>query len=241
MKKTINLKTCIIIPCYNEEKRLKLDSFVNYIDINTDVNICFVNDGSTDNTENILKYLKTTNNRINYINNSTNLGKAESVRNGIILNLNKYDYLAFLDADLATPLEELNRIITFISSSKYQVVFGSRILKLGSNIKRRFKRHVFGRLFATTIDLLFKIKAYDTQCGAKIFSNKIAEIIFKDKFTSKWIFDVELLIRIRKINQLDKVCEIPLNNWEDIKGSKIKFIDMVKLPIEISKLYLKYR
>lgn len=235
------LKVCIIVPCYNEENRLNQNIFVKFLNLHKNYHICFVNDGSSDNTFRVIQNLSSQHSSISFIDNKINQGKAETVRIGFLHNLDKYDALAFLDADLATPLEEIIRMTNFIELNNYNVIIGSRILKLGSNIRRRFKRHLFGRLFASLTDKLFQINAYDTQCGAKIFKNEIAALIFKEPFQSKWIFDVELLIRIRQLNLLHTVYEFPIKKWIDVKGSKIKFKDIIQLPLEILRLYKYYK
>ena len=86
------------------------------------------------------------------------------------------DFIGYLDADLATPIEEIDNLLNIIKTdSKKEVVFASRIQLIGNEIKRNFFRHFIGRIFATCVSLLLKIKIYDTQCGAKIFSKKICD------------------------------------------------------------------
>jgi glycosyltransferase involved in cell wall biosynthesis len=97
------------VPCYNEAKRLPIKSFSNFLNKQKEVSILFVNDASTDSTLDVLHTIKTQYpNQVSILENSVNKGKAESIRNGILqaLELDSIQLLAYLDADLATSLEE---------------------------------------------------------------------------------------------------------------------------------------
>jgi dolichyl-phosphate beta-glucosyltransferase len=237
-----DLKVCFVIPCYNEGGRLITHKFVDYVHQNSSVSFCFVNDGSSDETENILIDMDKLSENLFYINNSENQGKAASVRNGILSVVDDYKYVGYLDADLATPLEEIERFLYELEGdAEVNTIFGSRVLKLGSKIERRFKRHLFGRLFATLVSGVFGIKCYDSQCGAKLFRSESAKVAFKEALISNWIFDVELLIRLRNADELEKVSELPLKKWEDVAGSKIGFSDVIRIPLEVLRLYKNYK
>mgnify|MGYP003666076435 CR=1 FL=1 len=143
MKKNI----CIVIPCYNEEKRLWLSAYENFLQLNPEALICFVNDGSSDNTLYILETLQTKfTDNIVILSNPKNLGKAESIRNGMrFCNENPdANFIAYLDADLSTSLEECSSLTTYLKDS-ITFVFGSRIMKIGSVIERRQYRFFTGR------------------------------------------------------------------------------------------------
>ena len=83
-----------------------------------------------------------------------------------------------------------------------------------------------GRCFATSVAILFKIPIYDTQCGSKIFSINICKLIFKEKFISNWLMDVELFVRLINYYGLESTLQIsyesPVTIWIDRGGSKIK-------------------
>ena len=100
-----------------------------------------------------------------------------------------------------------------------------------------------GRVFATIVSILFRLNAYDTQCGAKIFTVPVAREIFAQTFHSPWLFDVELLLRIRQRHPDYNVIvkEIPLDVWEEKGGSKIRFSHLLKMPFELCAIYRKYR
>ena len=237
-------RICIVIPCYNEEKRLPLSNYKNFLQLNSDVLICFVNDGSIDKTFETLETLKTKfPDNVILISNETNLGKAETVRHGIqYCNKNyHFKYIAYLDADLATSLEECASMTSYIDNN-ISFVFGSRIMKVGSIIIRNHYRFLVGRIIATVISRVLKLKVYDTQCGCKVFSKELSAHVFKDIFISKWLFDVEIFHRIiiyyGREQALTKMLEIPLKRWEDVGDSKVKISYFLRLWVD---LYLIHR
>jgi hypothetical protein len=86
-----------------------------------------------------------------------------------------------------------------------------------------------------------KVAVYDTQCGAKVINFEVAKQIFEKPFISKWLFDVELLKRLQTIHNLKEVVkEIPLEKWEEIGKSKIKFVDFLRIPFQLFQIYRKY-
>jgi hypothetical protein len=96
-------------------------------------------------------------------------------------------------------------------------IYGSRVKRLGAHIHRSGFRHVVGRTFATISQLLLHLDAYDTQCGAKLFRPEVAREAFSKPFISRWIFDVEILMRLRG----RRIIEYPLCRWSDVRGSKV--------------------
>ncbi len=149
--------------------------------------------------------------------------------------------MAYLDADLATPLSELMRISKYLNDD-IEFVFGSRVNRIGSNIERKLHRHLIGRMIATIISSgILKIPIYDSQCGAKVMTKSVAEAVFSNKFKTNWVFDVELIQRLLKfkkssdINQYAK--EIPLEVWTDIGDSKIKPKHYLQIIKNLLQLY----
>ncbi len=235
-------KACIVIPCYNEEKRLSVKKFIEYN--HKDIYLLFVNDGSNDLTINVLNKIKEGREDNIYILDSLiNKGKSEAVRNGILeaKKWKDFDVIGFLDADLSTSLIEATRLVSLFDN-EILFVFGSRIKRVGAEINRKLYRHLLGRFFATLASNMLKIPVYDTQCGAKFFRIDVVELIFSDRFKSNWIFDLEIFYRFsykyENINSIAK--EIPLKKWEDVDGSKIKFKHFIKIPFDLIKLYLYY-
>jgi dolichyl-phosphate beta-glucosyltransferase len=238
---------CIIIPCYNEENRLPLLEFERFLSKNSEAILCFVNDGSTDNTQGVLLELKQKfDKNVDIVSYKNNLGKAEAVRKGIIYCNEKFshDAIAYLDADLATSLEECLELSSYLDSN-ISFIFGSRIMKIGSVIVRNQYRFLIGRVIATFISKILKLKVYDTQCGCKIFDKALSETVFKDPFISKWLFDVEIFQRIilfyGRQQALNKMVEIPLKRWIDKDGSKVKMSYFFRMLKDLYLIHKRYK
>lgn len=244
---TEEFKLCIIIPCYNEEKRLDITRISLFLKSNKTTLLCFVNDGSKDKTLEVLHKIKADfPQNISAISTSKNVGKAEAVRTGVQHCNTSYQFtkIAYLDADLATTLEECVEISEQVNNNVV-FAFGSRIAKIDSNIQRKFSRFLIGRVIATFISRQLKLPVYDTQCGCKIFEKELSKIIFKDKFISKWLFDVELFHRIISIYELNEMKniskEIPLKSWIDSGDSKVELSYFFKLWIDLFQIKKYYR
>ncbi len=244
---TIKPNTTVVIPCYNEEKGISNKEYSTFLNNNPEVFICFVNDGSKDNTVAILNVLKEKHpNQIHVLSLVKNVGKAEAVRSGINYCNNQFQhqYIGYLDADLATTLEEFIELRAYL---KGEIVFsfGSRIRKIGSTIDRENSRFLIGRIVATFISNILDIKVYDTQCGSKLFTKEISEKLFQKHFISKWLFDVELFYRMILLfgreKAILKMLEIPLKLWVEKGDSKVKFSYGFKLWFDLYKIRFEYK
>lgn len=235
-------KLALVIPFYNEEKRIDKDSYINFAVQNKDVLLVLVNDGSTDKTKDFLGSicnLATTNSEL--INLEKNVGKGNAIRAGLYKAVDlEIPFIGFMDADLSTPFDELLRLLRYIQKTDELAVFGSRLKKLGSDIKRSLFRHLTGRIIATIIDSRFKIGCYDTQCSAKIFRLDSLKPVVTESFYTRWFFDIELILRIRNKFEQFKIQEIPLNKWEHKAGSKITIFSTLRVIREIFILFTKY-
>lgn len=237
-------KICVVIPCYNEYNRLDEKSFINFIKENCNYfDLLFVNDGSKDNTAQKLSSICAQQpDNIFCLNLNKNEGKAEAVRQGILYahNQKKYAALAYFDADLATPLSELLVMKNLLfENQKIKLILCSRIKRLGASIERNRKRHILGRVFSTFASIILKLPVYDTQCGAKLISSTVIDVAFNQKFVTKWLFDIEIIARLRNSHSkeiLDILFEYPITNWKDVSGSKLKFTYMLKVPFELIKI-----
>lgn len=242
-------KICIIIPCYNEEKRLNIKALQDFIRSHPGITFYGVNDGSTDLT---LKHLENLQQEFPgqffSLDLQTNMGKADAVRMGVLEahKTGNFDYIGYWDADFSTPLEEIDHFIAFSGNRlTHTLILGSRISRLGSNIRRKFLRHYLGRFFSTLTSNLLKLRVYDTQCGAKIIASAEIESLFSEPFVSKWFFDVEILARLIKKygheKTYDIALEVPLLEWNEIGGSKLKASDFFKVPFELLKIKRFYK
>ncbi len=224
----------IVVPCYNEEHRLHVSDFVEELSKNPNLTILFVNDGSRDNTLKIIhKICRHYPERALCISLDKNSGKGEAVRRGMLqlLENGSYNIIGFWDADLAVPLSEVQDFLDiFRQNPDVHGVIGSRVHLAGRLIERVNLRHYIGRIFATIICLTFDLSIYDTQCGAKLFDRKVLLPVVQEPFGSRWIFDVELIVRISNLSLLDGkkrwlskdswLYEVSVKEWRNVSGTK---------------------
>lgn len=237
-------KTTIIVPCFNEAMRLDTAAFLSFIHSDINTFFLFVDDGSSDNTIEVLRDIKKKSaGFVSYLQLPQNVGKAEAVRQGILAALHgEPDYLGFWDADLATPLSEIPHFsICFSNDNKLAYVCGARIKRMGAIIERNWYRHCLGRIIATLISIILDLPTHDTQCGAKLFKRELAQKLFEKPFLSTWLFDVELLVRILELFgkniATQMIYELPLHTWRDVGESKINPLYLFKVPLELARIY----
>jgi dolichyl-phosphate beta-glucosyltransferase len=232
----------IIIPCYNETRRLQLQEFTNFLKAHNDIFIVFVDDGSTDDTNLFLRKITSFHPQTTLLSLKKNKGKGEAVRQGLNFAISKhtFDFIGYLDADLSTSLATFYNLYKIAESENLDIVLGSRIKKIDTNIKRSFFRHLIGRVIATIIDKKFNLGIYDTQCGAKVFKTIILNGATQSSFYTKWFFDVEILVRIHKQNKNIKAVETPLPSWHSVKNSKINVFSFFKVVKELMALWKNY-
>ena len=237
----------IVVPCFNEANRLDLKAFSAFSQQNHRFELLFVNDGSTDQTGAILDQFCQTGEQFHSLQLAQNQGKAEAVRQGMLwgIKASRFSWVGFLDADLATPLQEMKRLHdTLLQDAQFEAAFGARVIRLGANIERHPVRYFFGRLFSRLVSFVFVMPIYDSQCGAKLFTRNAASHIFNVPFVSPWFFDIELLERLRLQfpgeDLRGMVCEVPLREWNERGGSKVKFGNFLKVPFELWRIKRHY-
>ncbi|MCG8417511.1 MAG: glycosyltransferase [Proteobacteria bacterium] len=228
----------VVIPCYNETRRLASDQFGRLVAAGPSgarVSLLFVDDGSTDSTRLLLESLRSRmGDHVDILALPENRGKAEAVRAGLGRAVaSGADITGYIDADLATPVGEVLRLIaTLLDRTDISAVIGSRIAYLGTDIRRRAARHYLGRMFASAASLILGEQIYDTQCGAKFFRTGLPLTRAIDEpFHSRWAFDVELLGRFLAAS--GTAIEVPLVRWSDVSGSKMKPVDMVRAGLDL--------
>jgi dolichyl-phosphate beta-glucosyltransferase len=242
-------KTCIVVPCYNEALRLRTEEFVTFALAERSLFFCLVNDGSTDDTTTVVhRIISQVPESAFCLELEANHGKAEAVRRGMIHAVQRIpaDFFGFWDADLSTPLSEIRHLSDdFNRDPSTLAVFGSRVKRLGTDIVRNAWRHYLGRVFATVASLTLGLPIYDSQCGAKIFRKECVVPLFKEPFVTNWLFDVEILARMRNIYGVERttrsVYEAPLYAWKEFGGSKLRFKHFMKGPIDLLRIHREYR
>ncbi|MBI2662481.1 glycosyltransferase family 2 protein [Candidatus Woesearchaeota archaeon] len=210
----------IVIPAYNEEKRIKntLESVIYFLKNSEKINsyeIIIVDDGSNDNTFSSIQKNK----YITVLKNSVNKGKGYSIKKGVLRA--KCDFILFMDSDLATPMKELDTLYQSILDG-YDFVVASRNLK-GSNIvvKQSKYRQFAGQFFPFFVNIIVGLKFKDTQCGFKLMKAEPAKKIFSIMTIDRFAFDVEMLYLAKNYGY--KVAEVPVT-WVDQKGSTVHFL-----------------
>ncbi|MFY8128276.1 MAG: glycosyltransferase [Chitinophagaceae bacterium] len=249
MKPYSNFDFAFVVPCYNEETRLPFKHFLDFSLQNQNVLICFVNDGSKDNTLKVLHNLENAagGNVIVY-DMPKNGGKAEAVRNGMLFVHQNYSVkqIGFLDADLATSPDEFLQMAAFKQHHpQFGAIVGSRIVRLGANIQRDDNRTFFSAIIKKAIKFILKTPFQDTQCGAKMFDRHLVPFLFSKPFLSPWLFDVEIFLRLQqkfgKTTLQKGVLEFPLMQWTEVGGSKLTLKHTIKIPLQLSHLFFHYK
>jgi len=210
----------VIIPAYNEEKRLPatLDSIAEYIkSVKKEIEVIVVVDGSQDNTKQVAEGYKNKITGLRVLDYGDNRGKGFAVKTGMLEA--KGEYVLFMDADNATPLSEVEKLWPFVSG--YEIVIGSRHLK-DSNvvIKQPWYRILISRLGNFVIQALIIKDIKDTQCGFKLFTCKAAQEIFSRQQIDRWGFDMEILSIAQKVLGY-KIKEVPVS-WYNSAESRLR-------------------
>ena len=235
-------KLSIIIPLFNEQHRLSynltiLEKFLKKKS-KKDIEIIFVNDGSYDSTNEIIKnfiHKNKKNCKFRYISYKNNIGKGFAVKKGILASKNYW--ILVCDADMSVSPKQFdvwfkNNLI----QKKDEAYFGSRVHKQ-SNVKALFVRKIIGFLFNILLSLLFNIKSSDTQCGFKVFNSNYIKKIFRKLKCNGYAYDVEIALLLKKHHI--KIIELPLK-WKHQKGSKVNLIkDSIKIFFDL--IILKVR
>jgi dolichyl-phosphate beta-glucosyltransferase len=225
----------IIIPAYNEGARVgaTLEKVLAHVaKLGWDAEIIAVDDGSRDNTVEIIRGYAEKNPRLRLLQNPGNRGKGYSVRNGMLHA--QGELLLFSDADLSAPIEEADKLFGAIAGGA-DIAIGSRWLRRDLQTQRQpFYRQIFGRIFNLMLRITLGLTFKDTQCGFKAFTRDAAMQIFPLQKIERWGFDPELLYLARKLKF--KVAEVPVE-WAHSEGTRISplrdgtrmFLEMLKI------------
>jgi glycosyltransferase involved in cell wall biosynthesis len=220
-----NHSVSIIIPIYNEEKRIAkcMERTVDYLNNHTDwdFEIIVANDASNDRTADILESLDRPGNNVRILSWDVRQGKGLSIKKAAY-SCNK-EYVGYMDADLAADPCEFKRLIRFIDD--YDIVIGSRLKRDGlppieRPLHRTFLSYGYSALFRT----LFRVPVSDPQCGFKLFKKQAFLDICNHVYNNAYVFDSELVIKAVKLGY--RVREVPIN-WRHIAGSKIRSTNQI--------------
>ncbi len=248
-------KAVTVVPCFNEAARLQVDALLG-LAAEPGHSILFVNDGSCDETRAVLDALAARRpDVVGVLHLEKNVGKAEAVRAGLRQALRDGATLVgYFDADLATPPGEMLRLMHLLDEAPRddgrrgaQFAMASRVALLGRHIERTPARHYLGRVFASAASVALAMRVYDTQCGAKALrASLVLERALERPFTTRWVFDVELMMRLLAGNEAGRLVasdfvEMPLRSWEDVKGSKLSSKAMLGAAADLARLAIWFR
>lgn len=214
----------VIIPMFNESKRIKttLATVISFLNSKKYTHeIILINDGSTDDTLDVVKSVSGFSDKVIIINLERNQGKGNAIKQGMLFA--KGEYILFMDADGSTPITELDLLLQY-SEQGVDVVVGSRRIS-GAEIleERTFLRGILSLVFSTLVEITFPLNIKDPQNGFKVFSNRAAKLIFELQTIKRWAFDVEVLVIAKKLGLTVK--EIPIH-WKNSILSKMNFLGM---------------
>ncbi|WP_263409719.1 dolichyl-phosphate beta-glucosyltransferase [Terriglobus tenax] len=215
-------KISIVIPAYNEQARIEhtLDRVLSCVnDRGWDAEVLVVDDGSTDQTTEIVKRWMEHHSRLQLIHNQGNRGKGYSVRNGLLQAAG--EMVMFTDADLSAPMEEAELLFASLEAGA-DVAIGSRWLeRQRQTIHQPLYRRFFGRCFNAMTRLVMGLPYKDTQCGFKAFRRSAAQVIFRLQRIERWGFDPELLFIARKLKY--SIREVPVT-WGHDERSQMSYL-----------------
>jgi glycosyltransferase involved in cell wall biosynthesis len=224
----------VIIPAYNEASRLPLtliDIDKHLQDQEYSYEILVINDGSTDETAEIVKRFAGLIDNLKLIDNKENKGKGAAVRQGMLCA--KGTWRLFMDADNSTSIIEFNKMIPYFKEG-YEVAIGSRDVK-GAKMSppQPIYKRLFGNIGNLIIQSLLLPGIWDTQCGFKCFSDEAAERIFHLTRINRWGFDVEALSLAKALGY--KIKEMPIF-WVNDPMTHVSFFSYLQVLWEVVKV-----
>ncbi|MGD0212518.1 MAG: dolichyl-phosphate beta-glucosyltransferase [Terriglobales bacterium] len=231
----MTLTYTFVIPAYNESVRLRptLDALLRYTqEQKWDAEILVVNDGSTDNTAQIVREYNQSHPQILLLENPGNRGKGYSVRNGMLHA--RGDICLFTDADLSSPIEEAEKLFDAIGRGA-DIAIGSRWLRVELQTERQpLYRQLFGRIFNLALRVILGLRFADTQCGFKAFRREAAQRIFPLQKIERWGWDPEILFLARRAGL--RVEEVPVL-WAHSEGTRLHPLrDGLKMFLEVLRI-----
>ena len=217
------MRLSIVMPAYNEEKRIgrTLEKYCHFFDNKISGGFSYVIlvviNGTKDDTEGVVKKCQKRWKNIEYLNFSRG-GKGFAITEGFKHSLERgFDYIGFVDADLATSPEEFWKLVKEIGN--YDGAIADRYIKGAKIIPAfSFRRLVVSRVFNFIVKALFQLSYNDTQCGAKLFRKEAIEKTLKDLVITQWAYDVNLLYSFKKKNL--RIKSIP-TVWYEAEGSSL--------------------
>jgi dolichyl-phosphate beta-glucosyltransferase len=239
MTETIYLS--IVIPVYNEAKRIgktiiQILEYLKHQEYNGELII--VNDGSSDETIAVIKSVAQNSNIIRLLEYTPNRGKGFAVKTGMLAATGKF--VLFSDADLSTPIEEIERFLQLMQEQQCQVVIGSRGLTESRILQHQpWFREKMGKIFNRIVRYLVFPGIKDTQCGFKLFRREVVDPLFSNQTINQFSFDVEILYLARKRGF--SIIEEPVR-WINSPATKVNPItDSTRMLVDLFRIRWRHR
>jgi len=225
----------IVLPAFNESERIAAtieNIFTFAAKKSWQTEIIVVNDGSTDDTVEVVRRCAATRPGLRLLQNPGNRGKGYSVRHGMLQA--QGEILLFSDADLSSPIAEAEKLFAAIAAGA-DIAIGSRWLKTELQLRRQpLYRQIYGRIFNLALRLILGLQFKDTQCGFKAFTRRAAHALFPLQKIERWGFDPELLYLAKRLHL--RVEEVPVA-WAHREGTRINplrdgmrmFVEMLQI------------
>ncbi|TQI71555.1 glycosyl transferase family 2 [Gramella sp. Hel_I_59] len=230
----------LFIPCYNEEERLNIKAFQLFIkETSVKMDFYFIDDGSLDNTADIISNNLIDKENVQLIKLDRNRGKGNALRVGMLQSLlRNYEFYAFIDADLDVPLDQVCLLHKELIKSSGLIAISKRNLK--SNFDIFNLRSIASLCMVNLANRIigFENKIKDTQCGCKMLHREIVEICFKDEFISEWLFDIEIFLRLKKEvkGARERIFEVKLHILNKNGRSKFRFRQNFKIAHQLYRI-----
>ncbi len=225
----------IIVPAYNEKERIgpSLRRMVDYLhEQSWSAEIIVVNDGSRDNTSEIVSGFAIENPEIRLVQNPGNRGKGFAVWNGMLQA--RGNILLFTDADLSSPISEAPKLFAALQQGA-DVVVGSRWMDPSMQTQRQsLRRQLFSRAFNLFLKIVLGLNFHDTQCGFKVFTRRSAEAIFPLQKVERFGFDPEILFLARTMGF--KTLEVPVVWANDDRSTVNPLRDGFRMGVDALKV-----
>lgn len=225
----------LVIPAYNEEQRLPayLNNIRAYLDqCPWPAEVLVVDDGSRDGTAAYVCGVAATDPRIRLVQQPMNQGKGKAVERGVFEARGRY--VLFTDADGATPIAELDKLLAAVGERAEIAIGSRRQVSAEAERERTGLRQLMGNVFYSVVNFLAVPGIRDTQCGFKLFRTDVARELFRDLNEAGWAFDVELLYRAQLFGY--GIAEVPVN-WHEVAGSKVNPLkDAMKMFLAIFRI-----
>lgn len=247
--------TALIVPCYNDQHRLDADQFTDFVGRNANYAFIFVDDGSQDRTVDVLTSIQDSvgRDRVWILSLPQNRGKAEAIRQGVLLARSSdfqqnrdLGFIGFLDAELATPLDEIGSLVSMMSDRhEVDLVIANRSVLNGHSLEANAVRNSVRSLISFVAQRTLDLPVSNPQCIVKILRyGRWLESVFGREFTNRSRYDIEILARVRKeFGSVagSKIFEYPVDVWDVSDRSDLGIHELMKASWQLCRLIFEYR